>query len=86
MSPVRNEPLYSDRETARKRVYQLNGWKYEKEHQQLIAKVRRLKHSGVTFEVRPGGILTARLPTGLWCIILDNYPDEVCNELIDITL
>ncbi|QCQ33745.1 hypothetical protein F7887_20205 [Bacteroides fragilis] len=30
LSPVRNEPLYSDRETARKRVYQLNGWKYEK--------------------------------------------------------
>ena len=58
----------------------------KKEHQQLIAKVRRLKHSGVTFEVRLGGILTARLPTGLWCIILDNYPDEVCNELIDITL
>ena len=26
-SPVRNEPLYIDREEARKRVYELNGWK-----------------------------------------------------------
>lgn len=58
----------------------------DKEHQKLIAKVRRLVDNGAVFEVRPGGILTARLPTGLWCIVLDNYPDEVCNELIDITL
>lgn len=57
-----------------------------KKHLELIAKVRRLVDSGVTFEVRPGGILTARLPTGLWCIVLDNYPDEVSNELVDITL
>ncbi|EXZ01129.1 hypothetical protein M128_1662 [Bacteroides fragilis str. S6L8] len=28
-SPVRNEPLYIDREEARKRVYELNGWKYK---------------------------------------------------------
>lgn len=28
-SPVRNEPLYSDREAARKRVYELNGWNYK---------------------------------------------------------
>lgn len=57
-----------------------------KKHLELIAKVRRLVDSGVTFELRPGGILTARLPTGLWCIVLDNYPDEVSNELVDITL
>ncbi|MCS2588042.1 hypothetical protein [Bacteroides fragilis] len=28
-SPVRNEPLYINREEARKRVYELNGWKYK---------------------------------------------------------
>ncbi len=28
-SPVRNEPLYRDREAARKRVYELNGWNYK---------------------------------------------------------
>lgn len=27
-SEVRGEPLYHDREEARKRVYELNGWKY----------------------------------------------------------
>lgn len=27
-SPVQAEPLFSDREQARKRVYELNGWKY----------------------------------------------------------
>lgn len=27
-SPVQEEPLFSDREQARKRVYELNGWKY----------------------------------------------------------
>ncbi len=26
--PVNSEPFYSDRETARKRVYELNNWKY----------------------------------------------------------
>lgn len=27
-SPVQEEPLFSDREQARKRVYELNGWIY----------------------------------------------------------
>lgn len=27
-SPAPNEPLFSDREEARKRVYELNGWNY----------------------------------------------------------
>ena len=27
-SPLPDEPAYDDREEARKRVYQLNGWKY----------------------------------------------------------
>ena len=27
-NPVYNEPFYRDREAARKRVYELNGWKY----------------------------------------------------------
>lgn len=27
--PVREEPLYTDREEARRRVYQLNGWNYK---------------------------------------------------------
>lgn len=27
--PVPGEPLYTDREEARKRVYELNGWKYK---------------------------------------------------------
>lgn len=29
-SPLRDEPTYYDREKARKRVYELNGWKYNK--------------------------------------------------------
>ena len=29
-SPVRDEPLYSNPEEARKRVYELNGWRYDK--------------------------------------------------------
>lgn len=28
-SPVRNEPFYGDREAARRRVYELNGWNYK---------------------------------------------------------
>ena len=28
-SPVRDEPLYNDREEARRRVYELNGWNYK---------------------------------------------------------
>lgn len=28
-SPVQNEPFYRDREAARKRVYELNGWEYK---------------------------------------------------------
>jgi hypothetical protein len=28
-NPVYNEPFYRDREAARKRVYELNGWKYK---------------------------------------------------------
>lgn len=28
-SPVNGEPLYHDREAARRRVYQLNGWNYK---------------------------------------------------------
>lgn len=27
--PVPSEPLYSDREEARRRVYELNGWNYK---------------------------------------------------------
>lgn len=27
--PVDNEPLYNNREAARRRVYQLNGWNYK---------------------------------------------------------
>lgn len=27
--PVMNEPFYTDREAARRRVYELNGWKYK---------------------------------------------------------
>lgn len=27
-TPVNTEPLYTDREAARKRVYELNGWTY----------------------------------------------------------
>lgn len=29
-SPVPDEPIYFDREEARKRVYQLNGWNFNK--------------------------------------------------------
>lgn len=29
-SPVQDEPYYYDREEARKRVYQLNGWNFNK--------------------------------------------------------
>lgn len=29
-TPVNDEPLYRDREEARRRVYELNGWKYKK--------------------------------------------------------
>lgn len=29
-SPVINEPIFYDREEARKRVYELNGWRYNK--------------------------------------------------------
>lgn len=28
-SPARQEPFFNDRETARKRVYELNGWNYK---------------------------------------------------------
>lgn len=28
-TPVNDEPLYRDREEARRRVYELNGWKYK---------------------------------------------------------
>lgn len=28
-SPVRTEPFFNDREQARKRVYELNGWNYK---------------------------------------------------------
>ena len=27
--PLPDEPIYFDREEARKRVYQLNGWRYK---------------------------------------------------------
>lgn len=27
--PVRDEPFYNNREDARRRVYELNGWKYK---------------------------------------------------------
>lgn len=29
-SPLRDEPIYYDREKVRKRVYELNGWRYTK--------------------------------------------------------
>lgn len=29
-SPLRDEPTYYDREEARKRVYELNGWRHTK--------------------------------------------------------
>ena len=29
-APVHEEPTYFNREAARKRVYELNGWRYEK--------------------------------------------------------
>lgn len=28
-TPVVNEPFYNDKESARKRVYELNGWDYK---------------------------------------------------------
>lgn len=28
-SPVYSEPVYRNQESARKRVYELNGWKYK---------------------------------------------------------
>ncbi|MCU6767384.1 hypothetical protein OCV73_00205 [Barnesiella propionica] len=30
-SPVYGEPSYLDREEAKKRVYELNGWRYKKQ-------------------------------------------------------
>lgn len=29
-SPVSEEPYFTDREAARRRVYELNGWNYER--------------------------------------------------------
>ena len=29
-SPVNSEPYFSNREEARRRVYELNGWRYRK--------------------------------------------------------
>lgn len=31
--PVYEEPFFTDREAARKRVYELNGWKYKPREQ-----------------------------------------------------
>ena len=33
-SPVLSEPIFYDREKAKKRVYELNGWKYNNERTQ----------------------------------------------------
>ena len=33
-SPVTDEPIFSNPEKARKRVYELNGWKYTPRHEQ----------------------------------------------------
>lgn len=36
-SPVLSEPTFYDREKAKKRVYELNGWKYNNERTQTSA-------------------------------------------------
>ena len=37
-SPVLNEPIFYDREKAKKRVYELNGWKYNEQTQTSSAR------------------------------------------------
>ena len=36
-SPVTDEPIYYDREEAKKRVYELNGWNFNKKKDGRIA-------------------------------------------------
>lgn len=43
-SPVNEEPLYTNREAARRRVYELNGWKYK------AATSRKLRATSTTSE------------------------------------